>query len=78
MDACSIYLFLSVTIMLDKWSTPVRKVSRVPSEYRFCLKLGTIILRSHFLKTVVKKESQNHRITESQNGRGWKGPLWVV
>jgi len=24
------------------------------------------------------RESQNHRITESQNGRGWKGPLWVI
>jgi len=22
--------------------------------------------------------SQNHRITESQNGRGWKGPLCVI
>jgi len=22
--------------------------------------------------------SQNHRITESQNGRDWKGPLWVI
>jgi len=21
---------------------------------------------------------QNHRITESQNNRGWKGPLWVI
>ena len=20
----------------------------------------------------------SHRITESQNGRGWKGPLWVI
>ena len=20
----------------------------------------------------------NHRITESQNGKGWKGPLWVI
>jgi len=19
-----------------------------------------------------------HRITESENGRGWKGPLWVI
>ena len=28
-------------------------------------------------KTVVT-ESQNHRITESQNSRGWKGPLWVI
>jgi len=24
------------------------------------------------------KPSQNHRITESQNSRGWKGPLWVI
>jgi len=24
------------------------------------------------------RESQNHRITESQNGRGWKRPLWVI
>jgi len=23
-------------------------------------------------------KSQNHRITESQNGKGWKGPLWVI
>jgi len=21
---------------------------------------------------------RDHRITESQNGRGWKGPLWVI
>jgi len=21
---------------------------------------------------------KNHRITESQNSRGWKGPLWVI
>jgi len=20
----------------------------------------------------------DHRITESQNGRGWNGPLWVI
>ena len=23
-------------------------------------------------------QQQNHRITESQNSRGWKGPLWVI
>ena len=23
-------------------------------------------------------EDQVHRITESQNSRGWKGPLWVI
>jgi len=22
--------------------------------------------------------ASDHRITESQNGRGWKGPLWVI
>ena len=22
--------------------------------------------------------STNHRVTESQNSRGWKGPLWVI
>ena len=26
----------------------------------------------------LKKVSQKKRITESQNGRGWKGPLWVI
>ena len=26
----------------------------------------------------VGERSQNHRITESQNSRGWKGPLWVI
>jgi len=25
-----------------------------------------------------EQQSQNHRITELQNGRGWKGPLWVI
>jgi len=24
------------------------------------------------------QEEVNHRITESQNSRGWKGPLWVI
>jgi len=27
---------------------------------------------------LVYTESQNHRITESQNSRGWKGRLWVI
>ena len=27
---------------------------------------------------VHRPESQNHGITESQNSRGWKGPLWVI
>ena len=25
-----------------------------------------------------QKPARTHRITESQNGRGWKGPLWVT
>ena len=25
-----------------------------------------------------QKDTESHRITESQNVRGWKGPLWVV
>jgi len=29
------------------------------------------------LKTVKAREGI-HRIKESQNGRGWKGPLWVI
>jgi len=26
----------------------------------------------------VGAERSDHRITESQNSRGWKGPLWVI
>jgi len=24
------------------------------------------------------RRGDDHRITESQNSRGWKGPLWVI
>jgi len=27
---------------------------------------------------VQQMRSRGHRITESQNSRGWKGPLWVI
>ena len=30
------------------------------------------------LSTLVVRGVKNHRITESQNGRGWKGPLWIT
>jgi len=30
------------------------------------------------LGDVWELNSQNHRMTESQNGRGWKGPLGVI
>jgi len=34
------------------------------------------------ISLTIKKKALNiiyfHRITESQNGRGWKGPLWVI
>jgi len=34
----------------------------------------------HFrlLRNLHDTEQERHRITESQNGRGWKGPLWVI
>jgi len=28
--------------------------------------------------SLVAPWSLTHRITKSQNGRGWKGPLWVI
>ena len=28
--------------------------------------------------SISRKYNEYHRITESQNGRGWKGPLWVT
>jgi len=30
------------------------------------------------VKNKVEVRCRNHRITESQNSRGWKGPLWVI
>jgi len=33
---------------------------------------------SHARSSLGTSWSQNHRITESQNSRGWKGPLWVI
>jgi len=32
----------------------------------------------HTESIIHNDRQQNHRITESQNGRGWKGPLWVI
>ena len=37
--------------------------------------------REGLLRTLIYIElarKRNHRITESQNSRGWKGPLWVI
>ena len=31
-----------------------------------------------FLPSPKKEAKAYHRITESQNSRGWKGPLWVI
>jgi len=30
------------------------------------------------LCSALVRHPRSHRITESQNGRGWKGPLWVI
>ena len=29
-------------------------------------------------QVVVESNKVPHRITKSHNGRGWKGPLWVI
>jgi len=33
---------------------------------------------SHEVKQKKGSGDISHRITESQNSRGWKGPLWVI
>jgi len=33
---------------------------------------------THLTPALMKCAVENHRITESQNSRGWKGPLWVI
>jgi len=35
-------------------------------------------LYNRALQGTLAHVKQNHRITESQNSRGWKGPLWVI
>jgi len=34
--------------------------------------------QKHHPSTIKDTEPLNYRITESQNSRGWKGPLWVI
>jgi len=41
----------------------------IPSANRFSEEAMTVVTE------LLGSRSQNHRITESQNGRGWKGPL---
>jgi len=33
---------------------------------------------NNILLSKLEKYTFDHRITESQNSRGWKGPLWVI
>jgi len=47
----------------------------------FCIEIrGFNFLQQGLDQTTISLvlQSQNHRITESQNVRGWKGPLWVI
>jgi len=37
-----------------------------------------LLVRTLLALIAARVQSQNHRITESQNGRGWEGPLWVI
>ena len=62
----------------NKWcSQPAPEIITVKA-----LKIGDVLNSWNKLKKCNLKqktsESQNHRITESQNSRGWKGPLWVT
>jgi len=34
--------------------------------------------KSRLTNLIAFYNGMNHRITESQNNRGWKGPLWVI
>jgi len=40
------------------------------------LKLDINSIYTNVVQTI--KSGHSHRITESQNSRGWKGPLWVI
>jgi len=42
-------------------------------------RLGALVTAHWFLVlSGLNMAVQRHRITESQNSRGWKGPLWVI
>jgi len=34
--------------------------------------------KEHGSRVLATGETQGSKFTESQNGRGWKGPLWVI
>jgi len=57
-------------------------VQGLVSEQTLCLRTVTPEIHAVYVlvcaRWSVYTESQNHRITESQNSRGWKGPLWVI
>jgi len=76
-----------VTLSAYGWGPPVMGV-RQGASFQGCMPGYSVV--SHktrkststhklTLSNVINSHiSQNHRITESQNGRGWKGPLWVI
>ena len=61
----SIAPLLSSSNFVLIWQNPV-----------LCLFLNCNVLRARW--TQKDTHRQNHRIRESQNGRGWKGTLWVI
>jgi len=53
----------------------------VQNKFQFFVK-DIILPSAKILQKEILKHTgpinMNHRITESQNSRGWKGPLWVI
>jgi len=68
------FVLLSRSLMneLNKTGPSTEAWSKI-SAFQLALldKLEWLVLSLRYL-------SLNHRITESQNSRGWKGPLWVI
>ena len=45
---------------------------------RCCTQTTVILVKSWSKHAEISKSERRDIFTESQNGRGWKGPLWVI
>jgi len=63
------------------WKHPCSQVEReeVGATVYFSLKRKAEGTKNNFFAcSLGRQDTSFHRITESQNSRGWKGPLWVI